>query len=259
MPPEKDWRATPDEAAEGALRYSDIAIGYLSRNAVYQAAYRRALARVRRGTVAADDATAALVRRWGLSFHADPNAAFDPRMVVARPDFAPDHLVLAQPPADIGTAAALYLDALGEVRTRLTLDGRLHVILADRDGDAHLWVLDAPDRPLAVILPLGPDLAVRLAAAERLRRRLRGLAAGRPPLRPPPSRRRHLLTLLRVLDGRDAGVTRRELAATLIDPDVRGFSSAEWADSRERKRISRWLAEAIELRDRGYLRLLRGG
>lgn len=64
---------------------------------------------------------------------------------------------------------------------------------------------------------------------------------------------------LQVLDGHRAGATRRELAAALIDEDVRDYSAAEWADSRERKRINRWIAEAVELRDGGYIRLLRGG
>jgi len=46
MPPEKDWRAPPDEAGDDALQYSDIAIGYLSRNVRYRSASRRALGRV---------------------------------------------------------------------------------------------------------------------------------------------------------------------------------------------------------------------
>ena len=37
MPPEKDWRAPPDEAGNDALAYSDIAIGYLRRNPRYRA------------------------------------------------------------------------------------------------------------------------------------------------------------------------------------------------------------------------------
>ena len=32
MPPEKDWRAPPDEAGDDALQYSDIAIGYSTTN-----------------------------------------------------------------------------------------------------------------------------------------------------------------------------------------------------------------------------------
>ena len=78
-------------------------------------------------------------------------------------------------------------------------------------------------------------------------------------MRPSPFRRKHLLTLLQVLDGHHAGASRRELAATLIDGEVRDFNAAEWVESRERKRISRWVKEAVELRDGGYIRLLRGG
>ena len=53
MPPEKDWRAPPDEAGDDALQYSDIAIGYLSRNVRYRSDYRRALGRVKRGAITA--------------------------------------------------------------------------------------------------------------------------------------------------------------------------------------------------------------
>lgn len=259
VPPEKDWRASPDEAGNAALQYSDLAIGYLRRNSRYLAAYHRALMRVKRGDITADAATAALVRRWGISFRAEPSSAFDALCVVARADLSPDHVVLASAPPDIGMAQPLDIGSLPAVRARMNLDGNVHIILGDREGDAHLWVLGSPAQPLAVMLPLGTDLAVRLASAERLRRLFRGLSGGAPPLRPPPSRRRHLLTLLQVLDGCAAGASRRELAASLIDVEVRRFSAAEWADSRERKRISRWLAEAVELRDGGYIRLLRGG
>ncbi|WP_353611499.1 DUF2285 domain-containing protein [Blastomonas sp. CCH13-E1] len=75
----------------------------------------------------------------------------------------------------------------------------------------------------------------------------------------PPFRRLHLVTLLQVLDGHQAGATQRELAASLIHRRVRRYSAAEWVESKERKRVRRWLAEAVELRDGGYLRLLRGG
>ena len=57
MPPEKDWRAPPDEAGNDALAYSDIAIGYLRRNPRYRADYYRALGRVKRGAITADEAT----------------------------------------------------------------------------------------------------------------------------------------------------------------------------------------------------------
>ena len=254
MPPEKDWRSPPDEAGDEALQYPDIAIGYLSRNDRYRAEYARALRRVKRGVVTADDATAALVRRWGISFHAAPAAAFDPKLAVIRPDLSQTGIVLAPSLDGIGATQRLDIAKLGAVRARMRIGDFLHFALAGRNGDEHLWVAGALDRPMAMMLPIGPDPFARLAAAERFCRRLLGMPAGRPPLRPPPSRRRHLLTLLRVLDGKEAGASRREIAAVLIDGD----NAADWVESRERKRIARWIAEAITLRDGGYIRLLQG-
>lgn len=257
MPPKKDWRAPPDEARDDALQYSDIAIGYLSRNASYRSDYRRALARVKRGAISADDATAGLVRRWGISYHAAPGAAFDRKLAVARPDLSPASIIIAPAFAGIGSGP-LDMEALGDIRARIRMGDFLHVILADKEGDEHLCVCGSCRRPMAVMLPIESDPLARLASAERLCRRLSGMAAGPPALRPPPFRREHLLTLLQVLDGHDAGATQRELAASLIHRRVRRYTNAEWIESKERKRIRRWIAEAMEIRDGGYVRLLRG-
>lgn len=258
MPPERDWRAPPDEAGDDALQYSDIAIGYLSRNARYCADYARALSRVKRGAATADEATGALVNRWGISFHAAPASAFNPKLVVARPDLSPASVLIAPAFAGIG-AGPLDLAALGEIRARIRIGDFLHIILADPDGDEHLCMCGSCHGPMAVMLPIEPNPLARLASAERLCRRLSGMAAGPPALRPPPFRREHLLTLLQVLDGRRAGASQRELAASLIHPKVRRYTPTEWTDSAERKCIRRWLREAVELRDGGYIRLLRGG
>jgi len=258
MPPEKDWRARPDEAGDDALQYSDIAIGYLGRNARYRSDYRRALGRVKRGAISADDATAALVDRWGISYHAAPGAAFDRKLAVARPDLSPASIIIAPAVAGIG-AGPLDMAALGDIRARIRMGDVLHVILADPDGDEHLCVGGSCHDPMALMVPIEPAPFARLASAERLCRRLSGMAAGPPALRPPPFRREHLLTLLQVLDGRRAGASQRELAASLIHPKVRHYTPTEWTDSAERKCIRRWIKEAVELRDGGYIRLLRGG
>lgn len=258
MPPEKDWRAPPDEAGDEALQYSDIAIGYLSRNTRYRADYTRALSRVKRGVTTADEATGALVNRWGISFYAAPASAFNAKLAVARPDLSPASIVIAPALAGIG-AGPLDMEALGEVRARIRIGDFLHIILADPDGDEHLCMCGSCNGPMAVMLPIEPDPLARLASAERLCRRLNGMAAGPPALRPPPFRRLHLVTLLQVLDGHHAGASQRELAASLIHRKVRRYTNAEWIESKERKRIRRWLKEAVELRDGGYLRLLRGG
>ena len=130
MPPEKDWRAPLDEAGDDALQYSDIAIGYLSRNDHYRSEYRRALGRVKRGAISADEATAALVLRWGISYHAAPSAAFDRKQAVARPDLSLASVVLAPAVAGIG-AKPFDIGALGEIRVRIRMGDFLHVILAD--------------------------------------------------------------------------------------------------------------------------------
>jgi hypothetical protein len=259
MPSDRDWRTPAAEAGNDALQYCDIAIGYLSRNPRYQADYRRALGRVKRGTASADDATATLVRRWGISFHAEPASAYDPRHAVMRPELSPSNIVLAPALPGFSWAQLLDVPALGQIRVRVSFDGFVHFILADPEGDEHLWVAGRLDQPLALMLPYGPGQRTHMSEAERLRRRLRGIATGPPALRIAPSRRIHLLTLLRLLDGRRAGASQRELAAVLIDNKVRTYSAADWTDSNERKRIRRWSAEALELMQRGYLRLLGGG
>lgn len=259
MPPEKDWRAPPDEAGDDALQYSDIAIGYVSRNSRYHLDYRRALDRVKRGVLSADEATAELVRRWGISYHATPASAFDRKLAVARPDLAPDSIILAPCLDGIGAAPRLDMAMFGALRARMKIGDFLHLILADAEGDERVWVAGPLGVPMAMMLPIGADPFARLAAAERLCRRLSGMASGPPALRPPPFRREHLLTLLQVLDGQRAGATQREMAASLIHRKVRRYSTAEWIESPERKRIKRWLKEAVELRDGGYIRLLRGG
>lgn len=259
MPPEKDWRTPADETGNDALQYSDIAMSYLSRNARYRAEYSRALGCVKRGLISADDATATLVQRWGISFHAAPASAFDPKLAVARPDLSPASIILAPALPGIGAAPVLDMKMLSDIRAGIRIGGFLHLILADPDGDEHLCLWGSPNQPMAVMLPIESDPLARLASAARLCRRLIGMPSGPPALRPPPFRRRHLLTLLQVLDGHHARASRRDLAAVLIDSHVRDFSAAEWTDSRERKRIKRWITEAIELRDGGYLQLLRGG
>ena len=119
MPPERDWREPPDEARDAALQYSDIAIGYLGRNARYRDDYRRALARVKGGAISADDATAGLVQRWGMSFHAAPASAYNRRHAVARPDLSSAAIVLAPAPPGIGATLAFDLPKLGDIRARI--------------------------------------------------------------------------------------------------------------------------------------------
>ncbi len=153
MPPERDWRAPLNETGDDALQYTDIAIGYLGRNTRYRAEYQRALGRVKRG------------------------AAFDRKLAVARPDLSPASIILAPAVAGIG-AGPLDLAALGDIRARIRMGDVLHVILADPDGDEHLCVCGSRHDAMALMVPIEPAPFARLASAERLCRRLSGMAAG---------------------------------------------------------------------------------
>ncbi len=106
--------------------------------------------------------------------------------------------------------------------------------------------------------PLDEQLGVRIAAANRLYRHLRGLPVLPSPLRPTELQRDRHLRLFRLLDGRAVGARAKLLASVLIDRAVLEFSAAEWSDSRERKQIGRWTTEAKRLRDGGYTGLIAG-
>ena len=59
---------------------------------------------------------------------------------------------------------------------------------------------------------------------------------------------------------RDRALLSRAFCIVVDFQEAAEAAPLEWeGDSRERKRINRWIAEAVELRDGGYIRLLRGG
>jgi len=249
MPSQRDWRTPVDTTGERQLRYIDIALGYLERNPRYRSQFDRAMRNVKRGRLSTGTATATLIRRWGASFEvAAPNQ--ESRRAIAHPAISPANIILAPPPAPF-RAMPIDLDALGDLKPEIMIDTAVHITVPDPQGDLSLWLFAQPDKPMAIVLPLDDDLNTRFAEAERLRRRLRGISAGPPSLLVPPSRRAYLQTLLRVLDGRRTGARSRELAAVLIDPQVREYGAAEWSDSAERRQIGRWTAAAFELMNGG--------
>lgn len=255
MPTKRDWRTLVDTAGDKPLRYIDIAFGYLSRNPRYRTRFKRALRDVERGRLSSGAATSALIRQWGLTV--EPVTERQAGRVIAHPALSPASIILAKPP-DLLPATSIDIGTLGDMRSDVMLGDAMHVAVPDPQGDLSIWMFARSGKPMAVVLPFDDGLNARYAEAERLRRRLRGIAAGPPSLIVPPSRRAHFRMLLRVLDGRQAGARSRELAAVLIDPEVRHYNAAEWSDSAERRQIGRWTAAAFELMNGGYLRLLRG-
>jgi len=74
-----DWRSATAAEVLNSLGRPGFAQEFLRRNEDYQKDYRRMARRVATGAAAGDDATAALARRWGLSFRVRSDAFGRPR------------------------------------------------------------------------------------------------------------------------------------------------------------------------------------
>ncbi len=64
--------------------------------------------------------------------------------------------------------------------------------------------------------------------------------------------------MLRALDGHQQQATYRDLAATLLDPDVRTQSRRDWLTSSYRSQIIRLVKDAVGRMEGGYRDLLIG-
>jgi hypothetical protein len=133
-------------------------------------------------------------------------------------------------------------------------------VIQDPDGGHRVWLRTAPDTPLAVIIPLDDDFELRLGAAARLVRRLRGVAGGPlpPRLAVTPFQRLRLTLLLNIFDRIGGGASKREIARDLVYPGLDPGSAAEWKASAERRRTQRLCDEAKAMVAAGYRRLLGG-
>lgn len=108
--------------------------------------------------------------------------------------------------------------------------------------------------PLGVLLPLDDAWTIRLAAADRLRRKIAGLPVTAPLTR---HRRERLKRALRTIDGRRAGASYRALATVLFG--ARRVSAEHWKTGSLKAQAARLAAYGRMLIDRGYRRLLRAG
>jgi hypothetical protein len=188
-------------------------------------------------------------------FAADPQ--HDPRVAPAlwRPDTAPVVLTLtpalapsSQPPLSLGHLRPIALHHSAADEQHLVADdahGRHRLVLHATDGDAQL----------ALALPVDAAMAIRIGAASRLAHATTGPASG---YQPTAIQRSRLAMLLRILDAEQAGMPKREIAATLIYPHMSDLHGAAWKASAERRRTHRLRDEAVRLRDAGIADLLHG-
>lgn len=252
----RNWREPVDTPAH-ALQRLEIAMRYLARNEDFQADYAGAVSDVDSGIATADDATSRLIAKWGLSYPADPDASHDMTRIHVQPGLSPVTLQLTERPAS-SPGDSITLSNLGPAHHCLQCGDIQHLILANAAGDIRVTIPSNMDGTLGLHLPLDRDLHIRLAATERLRRHMSGLACGPPPLLLTHLQQQRLFLMLRAWDGRASGVSARALATVLIDTRVATYGAALWSDSRQRRQIGRWLSDARKLIEGGYLGLLRG-
>lgn len=110
-----------------------------------------------------------------------------------------------------------------------------------------------PAAPMAAILPLDEDFAVRVAAAARLQASLK--SGVHSAVRLPAHRRLRFKRMLRALDGRGTGASYRDVAQHILSADV--TDSAAWRTAPARDVAIRLCRAATRLMRGGYLALLR--
>lgn len=124
-------------------------------------------------------------------------------------------------------------------------------------GGTHQLVIDGDDPETdvnAIVLPTDDAFELRLDAARRFWRAMKGRrSAPAYGTLPRQSKARHILNL-RAFDGRRAGATLREIAGTLFSDSP--ISSRDWRDHPLRHRVRATLRRADRLVAGGYRDLL---
>lgn len=163
-------------------------------------------------------------------------------------------------PQDYDDLPPVDIEASGLIRRSGDADDGRHLIIAAPEGDHRLWVRTHPGTALAVVLPIDDAFDLRLGAALRLFRSLRGEPPGAlpPRLHVTPFQRSRLALLLAIFDRLLAGGSKREIARDIIYPGHEAASAAEWKGSAERRRTQRLCDEAKAMVAAGYRRLLAG-
>lgn len=132
-------------------------------------------------------------------------------------------------------------------------DDEPYKILRRGPSAFRIHMREAVDPP-AVLLPLDKLFDIRVGAALRLWRSLRGRNPGPNPAALSLQRRRRLILALRALDGRLAGASYRELAIILLK--LEDMSDATWQTDERRGQVIRLAQLGASLMTDGYRDLL---
>jgi hypothetical protein len=249
---EFDWRLAQTYAGLEAADAADFAWEFLRRNREYRVEYDT----LRRGATV--ELIAKFRERWGCSFPADPNLAFNAQSVFWAPEFMPTVLNVA----DTSWKAAspsyrLDLTTLSGNDLRQASDG-WHALVRLKGITHRLFFRTRPTKgnPISVELALDADFATQSRAALSLWSALhkRPMGRARPTL---TLQRRHRLALVvRALDGRLEGNTYRVVAGVLFGKER--ASERAWKSNDLRTRTMRLVESGLSLMRGGYRALLRG-
>ncbi|WP_425994757.1 DUF2285 domain-containing protein [Afipia sp. DC4300-2b1] len=158
-----------------------------------------------------------------------------------------------------GTVSTITLDRIPSAPAVEREDGR-HILWREASDEQRIWILPDtnPSAPIAAVIPFDMHVAQRVEAVLHLWHRLTD-AAVRPVVSPlTEQQRRRMILMLRALDGHQQQATYRDLAATLLDPDVRTQSRRDWLTSSYRSQIIRLVKDAVGRMQGGYRDLLIG-
>jgi len=159
--------------------------------------------------------------------------------------------------ADPTGLANLGLDPASIRFDRTADDGRYLLFGAPAHSSAALALPGLGWRtPLAAIVPLDLAAPQRIEALLRLWRRLASRPPGRAPSELTAAQRRRLGMMLRAVDGRRAGATRRQLAEVLFGRD-RIPDGGEFDDHHLRSRTARLIRSGLAMIAGGYRKLLK--
>ena len=186
----------------------------------------------------------------GCDFPVDPDIAAPSAPVYWRPEIAPAVVTLVAATPNLPLQSVTIAEDIVERRN----DGRglswvrlrngATIVGADSDIDAE---------SLSILIPIDDDWSVRVAAADRLRRRLIDHTAD-PPLT--HQRRERLKRALRTVDGRRTGASYRAIATVFFGD--RRVAQEPWKTSSLKAQIARLAAHGQMLVDQGYRFLLQG-
>ncbi|WP_306120714.1 MULTISPECIES: DUF2285 domain-containing protein [unclassified Roseitalea] len=186
----------------------------------------------------------------GCDFPVDPDIAAPSAPVFWRPEIAPAVVTLVAALPDLGLPSVSFADNIAEQRTddRGLSWMRLHsgAVLVRANTDT-------ASESLGVLIPLDDDWPTRVAAADRLRRRLIERTAD-PPLT--LQQRERLKRALRTVDGRRDGASYRSVATVFFG--ARRVVEEPWKTSSLKAQVARLAAHGRMLIDHGYRRLLQG-